>query len=547
LPWKKETIFAMLRRDFLSRSSITLASFAAVRTLSAQQSTGKSILDYGAKPDGRSNATKAIQRAIDDVSRSGGGIVHAPAGQFLVAGLELKSRVTLYLDSGCTLIGSTSIDDYRSSANGLHVLFTQNAQDVTLSGPGAIDGQGTAFWEKSDRPPATPDNAWKDVATHYTQVKKGARRPSPMIEFAQCRNVSVTGITLRNSAGWTLRSAASQSVTIDGIRIRNPYFGINTDGIDIAASSDVQISNCDIVTGDDAIVLKSANPYGDPLPVKNIKVTNCKLSTSCNGFKIGTETQGAFENISFTNSVIYSDPSAPLNARVISGIAIEMVDGGTIDGITVSNIRMQNVRTPLFVRLEERKQSGQSFLRNVTIDNITVTGAIITSSITGVSGLRPSDITVTNSHIHTVEQGQSDWVHRDIPEVPEHYPEAWMLGRLPAYGFYIRHADRVRLRNVDFVTDQPDARPAIVCDDVNDVTLDALTLAAPVSGAPLIDLRDTTRASLTAMHAPAGVKAFAEISGANSSAITLQGNTLDPRQHAVIYTNGATEGSAKIE
>jgi polygalacturonase len=515
----------------------------------AGQPAAKSILDYGANPSGKSLCTKAIQRAIDDVAHAGGGIVHAPAGKFLIGGLELKSRVTLYLDADCTLLGSTSIDDYESrpGGKGFHVLFAQNAEDVGISGPGTIDGQGPTFWEKSDRAPALPEDAWKDVATHYVQVKKGKQRPSPMIEFAQCKNVNVSGVTLKFSAGWTIRSAACEKVSIDGIHIRNPFFGINTDGIDIAASNDVQISNCDILTGDDAIVMKSANPYGEPRPTKNIKVTNCKLTTSCNGFKIGTETSGSFENISFSNSFIYSDASNPLNAHVIGGISLEMVDGGSIDGVTVSNIRMQNVRTPIFMRLEERKRNDASFLRNISIDGVEASGAIITSSITGVSGLRPSDITVSNSHIRTIEQGKRDWVHREIPEEPEHYPEAWMLGRLPAYGFYIRHADRVQLRNVEIATDKPDARPAIVCDDVNDVTLDGLQLAAPVDDAPLIDLRDTSRASLTGMHAPVGVKVFAEISGSKSAEIALKGNTLDAGQQAAAYTHGATDDAAKVE
>lgn len=218
-----------------------------------------------------------------------------------------------------------------------------------------------------------------------------------------------------------------------------------------------------------------------------------------------------------------------------------------MDGVSISNIQMQNVRTPIFVRLEARKQSDASFLRNVTIDNLDATGAIITSSISGVPGLRPSNITLTNCHIRTVEQGQKDWVHRDIPEVTDHYPEAWMMGRLPAYGFYVRHADRVQLRNVEVVTDKPDARPVIVCDDVNDVTLSGLQLAAPVDGAPFIDLRDTRRALLTGMRSPAGVRVFAQISGANSSEIVLQANTLDSRQKAVEYSDGAAEAAAKVE
>jgi len=121
-----------------------------------------------------------------------------------------------------------------------------------------------------------------------------------------------------------------------------------------------------------------------------------------------------------------------------------------------------------------------------------------------------------------------------------------MFGRLPSYGFYVRHADRVRLRDVQCITDQPDERPAIVCDDVSDVILDGLDLSAPVGGAPLFDLRNTRRAFLTGMRSPVGSKVFAQVSGAGSSSIGLSGNLLDPGQQPATYTDGASEGTATI-
>jgi len=521
----------------------------------AQLRAAKSILDYDAKPDGKTLNTKAIQRAIDDVFQAGGGLVYAPPGIFLIGGLELKSRVTLYLEAGCVLLGSTSIDDYDyhpgppmlGDANGHHVIFAQNADDVTLCGPGTIDGQGESYWEpRTNRPPMLPEDAWKEGATGHYQVKNNNRRPSPMVEFAQCRNVRISGLTLKNSSGWTLRPVACETVVIDGIRIRNPNFGVNTDGMDITASRNVFVSNCDIQTGDDAICIKSENPYGDLLPAKNITVTNCVLVSSCNGFKMGTATHGAFENIVFSNSVIYADNDSKWMTRPSAGICVEMVDGGTVDGVTVSNIRMQNVRAPIFVRLGARHKNEGTFLRNVLIEGVDASGAICTSSITGVPGLRPADITVSNCRLRTVEQGQAAWAHREIPEVADKYPEGRMFGRLPSFGFYVRHADRVRLRNIECVTDQPDERPAIVCDDVEDVILGGLVLSAPVGGAPLIDLRNTRRAFLTGMRSPAGVKVFAQVSGASSSGLSLSGNSLDPGQQAVSYTDGATEGSTKV-
>ena len=121
-----------------------------------------------------------------------------------------------------------------------------------------------------------------------------------------------------------------------------------------------------------------------------------------------------------------------------------------------------------------------------------------------------------------------------------------MMGRLPSYGFFVRHADRVRLRNIECVTDQPDERPAIVCDDAEDVILDGLDLSAPVGGAPLFDLRNTRRTFLTGMRSPVGAKVFAQVSGTGSSDIALAGNALDAGQQAATYVDGATEGSTKI-
>lgn len=545
----------MLRRDFLSASSIVMGMFPAALGHSSPLQTARSVLDYGAVPDGKTMNTAAIQRAIDEAFRQGGGVVYMPPGTFLTGGLELQSRVTLYLEAGCVLLGSPSIKDYayhagpgvRGDANGHHLVFAQNADDVTLCGLGTIDGQGEAYWEPNPaRAIVLPENAWKDVASGHYMAKDNNLRPSPMIEFAQCRNVRISGITLKNSAGWTLRPVACETVVIDGVRIRNPYYGRNTDGMDITASRDVMVSNCDILTGDDAICLKSENPYGDVLPTKNITVTNCVISSASNGFKLGTASQGAFENIVFSNSVIYTDDSSPFSTRPIGGVNVEVVDGGSADGIVVSNIRMENVRAPIFVRLSQRTKKEGTFLRNVLIEGIDAEGSIVTSSITGIPGLRPSDVTVSDCRFRTSEHGIPSWVNRDIPEVIAQYPESWMMGHLPAFGFYVRHADRVRLRNIEYIADPPEARPAVVCDDVDDIVLDGLELTAPGNDAPLLDLRNTKRAFVKGMRLPAGSSVLAQVSGAASAGIQLVGNALDSSQSALKFEDGASRSAARV-
>jgi hypothetical protein len=208
---------------------------------------------------------------------------------------------------------------------------------------------------------------------------------------------------------------------------------------------------------------------------------------------------------------------------------------------------MRNVRAPLFIRLEQRTSKEGSFLRNVQMQDIDAQGAIVTSSITGVPGLRPSDITISNSRFHTVEQGRADWAQREIPEVADKYPEAWMMGHLPAYGFYMRHADRVKMQNVECRADSPDGRPAIVCDDVEDAVFAGLDLTAPAGGAPVFDLRNTRRTVIAGTHAPAGSKVLVQVSGAQSAGIKLTANTLGPDQQAVSFTNGAQQDSATVD
>jgi polygalacturonase len=547
----------MLRRDFLTASSIVTGLSAAGVASAAPLQAARSILDFGAKPDGKTLNTRAIQRAIDAVFQAGGGLVYAPPGNFLTGGLELKSRVTLYLEAGCVLLGSPSISDYtyhpgppiKGDANGHHLIFAQQAEDVTLCGLGTINGQGENYWEPNPlRPPVSPDEAWHDVASGHYQAINGNDRPSPMVEIVQCRNVRISGVTLMNSAGWTLRPIDCESVFIDGVRIRNPFWGRNTDGMDITACRNVFVSNCDIIGGDDGICLKSENPYGNDVPPsKNITISNCAISSASNGFKMGTATFGAFENIVFSNSVIYSDSGSPMMNRVIGGINIETVDGGSVDGVVISNIRMQNVRAPIFVRLGQRTRREGSFLRNVLIDGVDAEGSIVTSSITGVPGLRPSEISIANCRMRTVAQGQTDWARRNIPEVIDQYPESWMMGRLPAYGFYVRHADRVRLRNIEYITDRPDGRPAILCEDVDDIILGGLELSAPIGGGPLIEMKNTRRAFLTGIRSPEECKIFAQVSGPESAGIELIGNSIPNGQKTISNAADVAKDAVRID
>jgi polygalacturonase len=444
------------RRELLRWAGVSLTP-AAARTGAIAGPRFFDVKNFGASGDGKTLDSPAINRAIDACHTAGGGVVYLAGGSYLSGTVVLRSNVTLYLEADATLLGSASIADYgkqsgppeRGDANQKHLVFARDAENIGLAGPGRIDGQGPAFWAPSGRQVPPPEDSWHDVATYDW---KPLDRASPLIELAGCRNVRIEDVRIENASGWTLRPINCDHVFIRGVMIKNPVIGPNTDGIDPTGCQNVFISDCLIDTGDDAICLKSENPYGSEVRVsKNITITNCVLTSCCNGLKFGTATRGGFENVTFTNSVIFNERVDP-KARVIAGIALEMVDGGWLEGVTVSNVRMQNVRTPIFIRRgirRARPDGTPGTLRGVMIDNVHATGAILTNSITGLAGFPVEDVTLSNIRIQSEEAGKLEWVDREVPEQPKQYPEARMFGRLPAYGFYCRHVTGLRLRGID--------------------------------------------------------------------------------------------------
>lgn len=505
------------------------------------------VLDYGAVGDGIVVNTTALNTTVDACHSAGGGRVCVPSGVYLTGTVVLKSNVTLYLEAGATILGSKSIRDYLPQpqsqnppatqegsfvndlrdAGAFHLIFARDAENVALAGLGTVDGQGAAYWAPSGRPSPPPEDEWRSTIAHGW--KPMPPRPSPMLEFYNCRNLHIENIRIQNSAGWTLRPIHCDNVFISGVSIKNLVYGPNTDGIDVTCCHNVFISDCLIDTGDDAICLKSENPYGEELRTsKNITVTNCVLTGCCNGFKLGTATHGGYENIVFSNSVIFND-DVPLNSRLISGIAIEMVDGGRVDGVLISNIRIQRARTPIFIRLGNRHSGPDGkpgALRGVMIENIRSTDAILTSSITGLEGFDVEDVTLSNIRIDSSENGKAEWVGRKIPEVPKSYPEARDFGRLPSYGFYCRHVTGLRFSHVEVRGGDQEARPVLFCEDVKNLEVDGLRSSSISGTQPAVKLVQTKQAYLRGCTAPAGTKTFLEVQGENSESLVLSGNNL---------------------
>jgi polygalacturonase len=303
----------------------------------------------------------------------------------------------------------------------------------------------------------------------------------------------------------------------------------NNDMIDIDGCRYVTISDCIGDSDDDALTLKSTGAR----PTEHVTITNCILSSHCNAIKAGTESSGGFRNITITNCVI--TPSAAdnvLSARAegLAGIALEIVDGGTLDGVVISNISIEGTTAPIFMRLGNRARAPRvadptpavGTFRNVTISNIVARNASpMGCAIAGIPGHAIENVTIDNVRIAFAGGGTADQVDREIPEEEPKYPESTMFGPLPAYGFYARHVNGLTMRNIQLSYDTPDLRPALVCDDVDDLRLDSFVAAVANEAVAAILLKNTGNVVITNSREPENRPLY--VSEEKSENITVTG------------------------
>lgn len=471
---------------------------------------------FGARADGKTVDTKPIQAAIDACAAAGGGTVRLSGGVFLSGTIVLRSNVLLSIDAGATLLGSRNIDDYPSLPPKIVFLYrdrftkaliqAERAENIGVAGRGSIDGQGQHF--------------------HASRGDDGLR--PYLIRFSECRNVSVRDVTLRDSARWCSHYLACENVTIDGITIR-ARIRENRDGLDVDSCNRVRIANCDIYTGDDAIVLKATAMQ----PCRHVTVTNCTLSSQASALKLGTESNGGFEDITFSNCTVYDTQG--------SGINLGMVDGGTCDRVTVSNITMNNVHVPIFIRLGNRARPipnlpvpGMGQMRNVVITNVQASGAgDVGCSITGLPGCPLENITLQNIRIRGSGGGTAADTSRAIPERDAAYPSEKMFGKLPAHGFFCRHVRNLRLKQVDVSVENDDSRPAFVLDDVQDAELVDCRGQRMDATPWLVWLKQCDGISLQGWRIPESLKVFLRVDGGSSQNIVLVGSDFAKVQQIV--------------
>lgn len=372
--------------------------FLFINNLWSQVNSGLwNIVDFGAKADGITDNTKIINDVIQKCTDNGGGTVLVPAGTFVIGTLVLKSNINLQLQSGAVLLGSLNLKDYQ---DGRGLIFCEDAHTISITGEGTIDARGSMFYETNQ------NHVYKEFDKKYTRQKEKympentffsdgplKRKPMPgmSIVFWHCTDIKINHITIKDTPVWAVRFAYCENVAVEGLTIKNNLMIPNSDGIHCTVSRNLTISNCNIVAGDDAIIVtgfarNEEIPIVDPKEqdkyvhgnktrfAENIVVTNCMLQSRSAGIRIGYG-QHPIRRCTFSNIVIYGSNR---------GIGIFARDVSDIEDLIFSNItietRLHNGQwwghgEPIHVSAITRFAGYKvGVIRNVQFNNIIATG-----------------------------------------------------------------------------------------------------------------------------------------------------------------------------
>lgn len=422
-------------------------------------------------------------------AREGGGQVIIPPGVHLVPPLTLPSNTTLYLEEGAILRGI-------APTNPTALISARGASHIAVIGQGTIEGQASLSI-RAIRP--LDPHAFRPVAHHSFDWDPAVPRIRNIILFEACTNIRIEGITLRNAGSWTVRFNSCRQVVVRQVAIRNPLEAPCVDGIDPCDTSDVLIEDCDIETSDDAICFKSMKRR----PMRNLTVRRCRLVTTCNAIKVGTDSVGEVEDLTVEQCRIESMPTANVY-RCISGVALESVDGGAVRRVRIHDLDIRGARNALFLRVGLRRPrpdheppapTQPGVVEDVLIERVRAEGMRIGCPLVGMPGYPIRNVVLRDVQL-TVEGGRGADVSPLRPPLRAgDYPEALMWGELPAWAFYLRHVQGIRFEHVNIQPLCLDGRPPVVLDDARSVELKGLLWAGRCVEPRIVSDADITTAS----------------------------------------------------
>ncbi|MDG1805648.1 glycosyl hydrolase family 28 protein [Flavicella sp.] len=422
--------------------------------------TDFNVLKYGAKADGITKDTEAVQKAIDACTKNGGGKVIIPAGKTVVVGtIYLKDFVTLHIENGASLLGSPEYKDYTTDTHyntykdephmDRCLIFASEAKSFTIEGNGIINGNGS------------PKNF----------NKKNGGRPM-LLRFYKCSDIKLKNVTLKDPAAWTSAWLYCNEIVVSGIKIISRV-NHNGDGLDFDGCTNVRVSDSSFDNSDDSICLQASNAA---YPCKNITVTNCVFTTKWGGMRIGLASRGDFESVTVSNCTFFDIQD--------SGLKIQMNEGGEMKNMSFSNLVMKNVPRPVFMTFCQQR-AGVDMPKEMfpmkAMDGFIFSDLIVDNReldknsaffITGMPGHNIEDIQLNNIQMTVSGGGTKTDAENLIKEytletLGNWWPEFSKVGTLPASGIFARHIDGLSITNFHLNTIDEDFRPTIVLDDVS--------------------------------------------------------------------------------
>lgn len=569
---KKPDESALSRRKWLGQVSLpVLGASIGAALLNTQNALGANagvqnindlgirtynIRDFGAKGDGKTLDSAALQAAIDQCTKDGGGTVMVPAGVFHIGITELKSNVTLHIAAGGILLGSADGKQYHAvdqiplqgdstmGDGNWALLFAVNARNVTVEGPGTIDGQGGQFRSKvrGETPPSGIG---------------GPKRPYHLLAY-RCENLVVRNLDLVRCAFHSIRVIQSKRVHLDNVYIHNRV-NSNNDGLHFISCEYVTINNCTLLVQDDACALFGSCRF--------VTVTNCVFSTRWSVFRFGG---GSAKNIAVSNCIIYETYGCPIK---ISSSMSQM------ENLSFSNLILQDVTGPIGIGFSGSSGRGGedggagpaplACVRNISFSNIRASvvaqpssetdGQVIGSNhdgeqnscltLNGVGDAFLENISFSDVHITYAGGGTAEQAaKRNIPPIAKEYFGVWAQQPFgpPAYGLYARNVKGLTLQNIRFDVATPDLRPAIVFDNVEDVVISSLSAQGTPNAESLLRFTSAKDVLMTACRVTAPVAVFLQVEGQGNKNIKIDGGDLSKAVTSLAFRNGASEQSVKL-
>lgn len=517
--------FSLRRALVVATLALTLVPGVAL----AQSVDGRShvfdVRAFGAKGDGHTIDTDAINRAIQAAADAGGGTVLFTAGVYPSYSIHLRSHVAIELGVGSTLMAAEPAADHSAGFDAPEpnpydqyqdfghshwhnsLLWGENLEDVTIKGVGRIygyglqrgSGAGLRDWLPEERRHGAVEVQRSLDATdvpHQTPGPWGypnARDTLPAgignkaLALKNCRNVVLRDFTIYHGGHFAILATGVDNLTVDNLKIDT-----NRDGIDLDCCRNTHVSNSSVNSPrDDGICPKSTYALGYARPCENISITNCHVSgfdegTMLDGtyrrndpnpepggptgrIKFGTESSGGYRNIVVSNCVF----------EYCRGLALEEVDGGMLEDISISNVTMRDIQSASFyIRLGRRNRTPHEppvgVVRRINISNVVVYNADprFGGLICGLPDHPIEDVSLSNIRVYYRGGGTSADAKRVVPEDETGYPEPDRFGTIPSYGFFCRHVKGLALRDIEVRYIAPDARPPLRFDDVTDLSLD---------------------------------------------------------------------------